>query len=207
MYKNATCLIILKSRSEFLSEAISFSRKCYTIKWSFYIVKKTFRCSQYVTNQRIKHITPFNFFIRYNLDLPNFLKMKICRKKYTQSLEKFLFKAFFFSRFPVTDDLLEQHLQGLKLSQAIAQKRLFMCDLHILEGLPVKEITQVSSCIHFFILNYNKCLYWYFRCLFFFDSSVPQSHSFLLMKAKNLNPWRYSLIRDLVLTTQYVVFC
>ena len=48
------------------------------------------------------------------------------------------------SRFPVTDELLEPLLEGLTIDEAIKQKRVFMTDLEIMQGLPVKEGNSVS---------------------------------------------------------------
>ncbi|XP_005095778.2 allene oxide synthase-lipoxygenase protein [Aplysia californica] len=42
-------------------------------------------------------------------------------------------------KFPVTDDLLKPLLEGLTIKDAIDQKRLFMCDLKVMEGLPVRD--------------------------------------------------------------------
>ncbi|XP_076446963.1 allene oxide synthase-lipoxygenase protein-like [Babylonia areolata] len=41
-------------------------------------------------------------------------------------------------KFPVTDEILEPLLEGLTIQQALDQKRLFICDLKIMEGLPVR---------------------------------------------------------------------
>ncbi|KAH9509996.1 hypothetical protein Btru_044801 [Bulinus truncatus] len=47
-------------------------------------------------------------------------------------------------KFPVTDDLVKPFLGGLTLQEAINQKRLFICDLQVLERLPVKENRMVG---------------------------------------------------------------
>lgn len=42
-------------------------------------------------------------------------------------------------KLPVTYQMLEPLLEGLTIKEAIQQKRLFVCDLKILQGLPVRE--------------------------------------------------------------------
>ena len=59
----------------------------------------------------------------------------------------------YLSRLPVTDQMLEPLLQGLTIQQAIDQKRLFITDLKILEGLPTREGFVVSN-LYFFLLNF-----------------------------------------------------
>lgn len=42
-------------------------------------------------------------------------------------------------KLPVTNELLKPFLEGLTIEEAISKKRLFICDLEILEGLPVRD--------------------------------------------------------------------
>lgn len=54
-------------------------------------------------------------------------------------------------RFPVNDIMLEPLLEGLTIQQAIEQKRLFICDLKILEGLYVRPdfVVSIAFTFHF----------------------------------------------------------
>ncbi|KAH9509998.1 Arachidonate 12-lipoxygenase, 12R-type [Bulinus truncatus] len=56
-------------------------------------------------------------------------------------------------KFPVTDDLVKQFLGGLTLQEAINQKRLFICDLQVLEGLPVKQNRKMCVPIALFFVD------------------------------------------------------
>ncbi|KAH9509993.1 hypothetical protein Btru_044798 [Bulinus truncatus] len=55
--------------------------------------------------------------------------------------------------FPVTDDLVKPFLGGLTLQEAINQKRLFICDLQVLEGLPVKQNRKMCVPIALFFAD------------------------------------------------------
>ena len=44
----------------------------------------------------------------------------------------------------MNDDMLKPLLEGLTIQEALEQKRLFICDLKILEGLPVRPNFVVS---------------------------------------------------------------
>ena len=46
----------------------------------------------------------------------------------------------------MTDEMLMPLLEGLNIQQALDQKRLFVCDLKILDGLPVRPNFVVSTC-------------------------------------------------------------
>ncbi|XP_059168642.1 allene oxide synthase-lipoxygenase protein-like isoform X2 [Physella acuta] len=60
-------------------------------------------------------------------------------------------------KFPVTDELLKPLLEGLTIQEAIDQKKLFMCDLQLLEDLPVREnFTLCSPMGLFFVDNKNQ---------------------------------------------------
>ncbi|CAL1538145.1 unnamed protein product [Lymnaea stagnalis] len=61
-------------------------------------------------------------------------------------------------KLPVTDELLKPLLEGLTISEAVAQKRLFMCDLHILEGLPVREHRVLCAPIALFFVDISRQL-------------------------------------------------
>ncbi|XP_059160839.1 polyunsaturated fatty acid 5-lipoxygenase-like [Physella acuta] len=61
-------------------------------------------------------------------------------------------------KFPVTDDLLRPFLEGLNISQAIAQKRLYICDLHLLDGLTCKENRKLCSPIALFFVGASRKL-------------------------------------------------
>ncbi|KAK6976133.1 allene oxide synthase-lipoxygenase protein [Biomphalaria glabrata] len=56
-------------------------------------------------------------------------------------------------KLPVTDDLVQPLLGGLTLKEAIHQKRLFICDLQILEDLPVKQGRVLCSPIALFFVD------------------------------------------------------
>ena len=60
--------------------------------------------------------------------------------------------------FPVTDELLGFVLEGMTIQEAIAQRRLFICDFKILQGIPTK--TDFVQCVPFglFFLDKNKHL-------------------------------------------------
>ncbi|XP_059162537.1 allene oxide synthase-lipoxygenase protein-like [Physella acuta] len=62
------------------------------------------------------------------------------------------------SKFPVTDDLLQPFLEGLTLAQALEKKRLFMCDLHLMDGLLLKENRKLCAPIALFFLNTKNTL-------------------------------------------------
>ncbi|GFO15926.1 allene oxide synthase-lipoxygenase protein [Plakobranchus ocellatus] len=68
------------------------------------------------------------------------------------------FCAPFYVRIPVTDDLVKPLLEGLTLEEAIAQKRLFLCDLQILHDLPVRENFVLCAPIALFFLDKTKLL-------------------------------------------------
>ena len=48
-------------------------------------------------------------------------------------------------RFGVTDDMVEPHLEGLTIQQAIDAKRLFIIDYEILQGVYTKDGAIVSA--------------------------------------------------------------
>ncbi|CAL1548228.1 unnamed protein product [Lymnaea stagnalis] len=56
-------------------------------------------------------------------------------------------------KFPVTDKILSPLLQGLSVRDAIKQKRLFVCDLEILDGLPVKDNFTLCAPIGLFFMD------------------------------------------------------
>ncbi|CAL1536624.1 unnamed protein product [Lymnaea stagnalis] len=56
-------------------------------------------------------------------------------------------------KFPVRDELLGTLLGGLTIAEAISRKRLFICDLEILDGLPVKKDFVLCSPIGLFFVN------------------------------------------------------
>jgi arachidonate 5-lipoxygenase len=62
------------------------------------------------------------------------------------------------SKLPVTDELLKPLLEELTISEAISQKRLFICDLEILEGLPIRENFYLCKPIGLFFLDKAKQL-------------------------------------------------
>ncbi|BFZ15082.1 hypothetical protein BsWGS_18122 [Bradybaena similaris] len=62
------------------------------------------------------------------------------------------------SKLPVTDELLKPLLEGLTISEALSQNRLFICDLHILEGLPVRDNFILCKPIGLFFLDKVKQL-------------------------------------------------
>ena len=49
------------------------------------------------------------------------------------------------ARFPVNDEMLKPLLEGLTIEQAIKDNRLFLCDLKIMEDLPVRPNFTVSK--------------------------------------------------------------
>ena len=55
--------------------------------------------------------------------------------------------------FPVTDYLLGSLLEGLTLQAAVEAKRLFICDLKIMEGLPVRDGYHLCAPIAMFFVN------------------------------------------------------
>ncbi|GFR73230.1 allene oxide synthase-lipoxygenase protein [Elysia marginata] len=61
-------------------------------------------------------------------------------------------------KLPVTDELLGPLLEGLTIEKAIAEKRLFICDLKILDGLPVRENFVLCVPIGLFFLDKTKHL-------------------------------------------------
>jgi len=42
-------------------------------------------------------------------------------------------------KFPITDDMVHNLLDGMSLREAVQQKRLFITDLHILDGIPTRD--------------------------------------------------------------------
>ncbi|XP_055894547.1 allene oxide synthase-lipoxygenase protein-like isoform X2 [Biomphalaria glabrata] len=54
------------------------------------------------------------------------------------------------NKFPVTEEHLKPFLGGLSIKEAIQQKRLFICDLEILDGLPVKQNMTLCAPIALF---------------------------------------------------------
>ncbi|KAH9509995.1 Arachidonate 12-lipoxygenase, 12R-type [Bulinus truncatus] len=56
-------------------------------------------------------------------------------------------------KLPVTDELVKQFMGGLTLQEAINQKRLFICDLQILEGIPVKKDFVLCAPIALFFVG------------------------------------------------------
>ncbi|KAH9509999.1 hypothetical protein Btru_044807 [Bulinus truncatus] len=61
-------------------------------------------------------------------------------------------------KFPVTDSLVKDFLGGLSIQEAICKRRLFLCDLEILEGLPVKENRVLCAPVALFFLDISKQL-------------------------------------------------
>ncbi|KAI8773416.1 arachidonate 12-lipoxygenase, 12R-type, partial [Biomphalaria glabrata] len=55
--------------------------------------------------------------------------------------------------FPVSDDLVGPFLEGLTLDEAIRKKKLFMCDLKVLEGIPVKDNFVLCAPIALFFVD------------------------------------------------------
>ncbi|KAK0064895.1 allene oxide synthase-lipoxygenase protein [Biomphalaria pfeifferi] len=58
--------------------------------------------------------------------------------------------------FPVSDELVGPFLEGLTLKEAIDRKRLFMCDLKVLEGITVKENFVLCAPIALFFLDKSR---------------------------------------------------
>ncbi|KAL8593844.1 hypothetical protein ACOMHN_065321 [Nucella lapillus] len=56
-------------------------------------------------------------------------------------------------KLPVTDAMLQPLLEGLTIQQALVQKRLFICDLYQLEGLPVRPGFELCSPIGLFFVD------------------------------------------------------
>ncbi|KAH9509994.1 hypothetical protein Btru_044799 [Bulinus truncatus] len=56
-------------------------------------------------------------------------------------------------KLPVTDALVKQFMEGLTLQEAINQKRLFICDLQILEEIPVKKDFVLCAPIALFFVG------------------------------------------------------
>ena len=50
---------------------------------------------------------------------------------------------------PVTNEMLKLLLNDLSIEEAVDQKRLFICDLEILEGIYVKDGFVVNVCLCF----------------------------------------------------------
>lgn len=61
-------------------------------------------------------------------------------------------------KFPVNDIMLEPLLEGLTIQQAIEQKRLFICDLKILEGLYVRPDFVLCAPMALFFVDSEKQL-------------------------------------------------
>ncbi|KAK3737983.1 hypothetical protein RRG08_010029 [Elysia crispata] len=61
-------------------------------------------------------------------------------------------------KLPVTDAMLSPLLEGLTIQKAIEEKRLFLCDLKILEGLPVRENFVLCVPVGLFFLDKTKQL-------------------------------------------------
>ncbi|KAK7498738.1 hypothetical protein BaRGS_00010115, partial [Batillaria attramentaria] len=61
-------------------------------------------------------------------------------------------------KLPVTDEMLKPLLQGLTLQEALDQKRLFICDLKILEGLPVRPDFVLCAPIGLFFVDSQQQL-------------------------------------------------
>ncbi|KAK7096851.1 polyunsaturated fatty acid 5-lipoxygenase-like isoform X2 [Littorina saxatilis] len=61
-------------------------------------------------------------------------------------------------KLPVTDKMLEPLLEGLTIKEAIEQKRLFVCDLKILDGLPVRPNFVLCAPIGLFFVDSSEQL-------------------------------------------------
>lgn len=74
-------------------------------------------------------------------------------------LLNFFFRDYFFlydylhTRFGVTDDMIAPFLEGLTISEAMKNNRLFITDLEIFEGIKCQE-GYVVSFIHEYLNNF-----------------------------------------------------
>lgn len=59
-------------------------------------------------------------------------------------------------RFPVTDELLKPFLEGSTIQDLINKKRLFICDLALLDGVAKREGFVVSSVYFIFLFSSEK---------------------------------------------------